>query len=277
MMFSQRGFTLIELSIVLVIIGLIVGGILVGRDLIRAATLRTVVTQIEQFNTAVNAFKLKYNCLPGDCAAAAAFGFDPTTAGTGNQIIGGEIAGLPVEESVNFWYHLSAANLIPFTGSPYQTGPCCYAGTASPETKLAAVHRTGNQPTKYGWAVAAKVLFDPSAGGGIMEAHAFLLQTQAVVNQFSWGDYYPADMHALDEKIDDAGPVSGTMRAWNSNALESVIPLLMRYSVAAGAGGPTAAVCVRTDTATPQYNVLYTTPGAVMNPGLCAPMIKAAF
>jgi prepilin-type N-terminal cleavage/methylation domain-containing protein len=54
------GFTLIELSIVLVIIALIVGGVLVGKDLISAAYVRAQITQIERFNTAVNTFYGKY-------------------------------------------------------------------------------------------------------------------------------------------------------------------------------------------------------------------------
>src|ERR1700746_416796 len=84
------GFTLIELSIVLVIIGLIVGGVLVGQDLIRAAEVRATISQIEKYNTAVNTFRGKYNALPGDlnAAAATAFGFSgrgiPPGAGDGN-------------------------------------------------------------------------------------------------------------------------------------------------------------------------------------------------
>lgn len=67
---TKRGFTLIELSIVLVIIGLIVGGVLVGRDLIQAAGVRAQISQIEQFNNAVIAFRTKYSCMPGDCSNA---------------------------------------------------------------------------------------------------------------------------------------------------------------------------------------------------------------
>src|SRR6187549_3006919 len=63
---NQKGFTLIELSIVLVIIGLIVGGVLVGRDLIKAAQLRKQISQITDVNLGANTFKLKYNALPGD-------------------------------------------------------------------------------------------------------------------------------------------------------------------------------------------------------------------
>ena len=87
----KAGFTLIELSIVLVIIGLIVGGILVGQDLIKAAEIRAQISQMEKLNTAVNTFRGKYSDLPGDIAAAKVtqFGFTAATgragnAGTGN-------------------------------------------------------------------------------------------------------------------------------------------------------------------------------------------------
>jgi prepilin-type N-terminal cleavage/methylation domain-containing protein len=70
-------FTLIELSIVLVIIGLVVGGVLVGQDLIRAAYLRAQIAQIDQYNQAVNTFYAKYQALPGDMnvPTATQFGF----------------------------------------------------------------------------------------------------------------------------------------------------------------------------------------------------------
>src|SRR5271156_5113213 len=69
--YSRAGFTLIELSIVLVIIGLIVGGVLVGQDLIKAAQLRASITQITQLNTAANSFDRKYNGIPGDFISPA--------------------------------------------------------------------------------------------------------------------------------------------------------------------------------------------------------------
>ena len=77
---SDRGFTLIEMASVLVIIGLIVGGILVGQSLIKAAEVRSEVTQMEKFQTAVNTFRDKYGYLPGDIPVgpAAQFGFRGT-------------------------------------------------------------------------------------------------------------------------------------------------------------------------------------------------------
>lgn len=74
---QRQGFTLIELSIVLVIIGLIVGGVLVGQDLINASAIRAQITQIEKLQTATNTFKAKYGQLPGDIREpdATNFGF----------------------------------------------------------------------------------------------------------------------------------------------------------------------------------------------------------
>ena len=54
---SQRGFTLVEMSIVLVIIALLVAGVLVGQDMINAAAVRSQIAQIEKYNSAVNTFQ----------------------------------------------------------------------------------------------------------------------------------------------------------------------------------------------------------------------------
>src|SRR3954464_6311892 len=90
---NRAGFTLIELSIVLVIIGLVIGGILVGNDLINAAAIRSQISQIEKYMTAYRTFQVKYGCLPGDCANAAAFGLPArglyAGEGDGNGVIQG--------------------------------------------------------------------------------------------------------------------------------------------------------------------------------------------
>ncbi len=71
------GFTLVELSVVLVIIGLIAGGAIISKVLLKSAEVRAQLTQIETYNHAVGMFKQKYDALPGDMTAgdAANFGF----------------------------------------------------------------------------------------------------------------------------------------------------------------------------------------------------------
>lgn len=75
---GRKGFTLIELSIVLVIIGLLVGGVLAGQTLIAAAQVRKEISKLNSISTAINTFRVKYDALPGDMANATTyFGADP--------------------------------------------------------------------------------------------------------------------------------------------------------------------------------------------------------
>lgn len=129
----KLAFTLIELSIVLVIIGLIVGGVLVGRDLISAAAVRAQISQIEKYQQAVNTFRGKYGYLPGDIIATEAnrFGFQPRGPYAGEGDGDGVIMGLcspggnndfgeycfSAGETVMFWRDLSDSKLIDGTFS----------------------------------------------------------------------------------------------------------------------------------------------------------------
>jgi prepilin-type N-terminal cleavage/methylation domain-containing protein len=69
----QKAFSLVELSIVLVILGLLTGGILAGQSLIRAAELRSITTDYNRYITAVQSFRGKYMALPGDMPNATLF------------------------------------------------------------------------------------------------------------------------------------------------------------------------------------------------------------
>jgi prepilin-type N-terminal cleavage/methylation domain-containing protein len=70
---NMRGFSLVELSIVLVILGLLTGGILAGQSLIRASELRAVTTEYQRYATATQTFRDKYFALPGDFRDATRF------------------------------------------------------------------------------------------------------------------------------------------------------------------------------------------------------------
>lgn len=85
---SQGGFTLVELAIVLVIIGLIIGGVLVGQDMIKSAEIRSTISQWEKFNTAQNTFRDKFGGYPGDLRNATNFGFVDRTSGTAGATTG---------------------------------------------------------------------------------------------------------------------------------------------------------------------------------------------
>lgn len=148
--FRCHGFTLIELSIVLVIIGLIVGGILVGRDLIISSEIRSQISQISSTMTAINTFKVKYNFLPGDLPASAPATpsggatrscWDGATSGNGNGLIEPSYNTMAGEPSM-LWNDLSAAKLI--KGSYTYILP---TGACDPGHNLAS--ETGAAITKY--------------------------------------------------------------------------------------------------------------------------------
>ena len=153
---TEKGFTLIELSIVLVIIGLIVGGVLVGQDLIRAAEIRATISQYEKYNTAVNTFRNKYNGIPGDLASATATSFGiyaPTTGsvagttgyGDGNGLIEGGAASATayLGEPPMFFRHLTDASLIDGSyGASMSTAGALGADTTTATLPTAAIfHR----------------------------------------------------------------------------------------------------------------------------------------
>ena len=123
---SQRGFSLVELSIVLVILGLLVGGILAGQSLIRASELRAVSSEYARYTTALHAFRDKYFQLPGDMNNAESFWTQlsavnstcrdtpSTTTATCNGDGDGsiEIASTRSREIFRAWQHLANAGLI---------------------------------------------------------------------------------------------------------------------------------------------------------------------
>ena len=123
---SQSAFSLVELSIVLVILGLLTGGIVGGQSLIRAAELRSISTDLSSYQTAINMFKDKYFAMPGDMPNALLFWPADTNAnctnGTGtdqtpklqtcNGNGNGHIDGTQNDEAWRVWQHLSNAGLI---------------------------------------------------------------------------------------------------------------------------------------------------------------------
>jgi len=111
----QTGFTLIEIAIVLVIIGLLLGGILKGQELITQARIRNVANDFQSMTAAINLYQDRYRALPGDDPGAAArWGIAAPTGGTlGDGVIAGNYnSTTATDESRQFWLHLRRAGLV---------------------------------------------------------------------------------------------------------------------------------------------------------------------
>ncbi len=124
-------FTLVELSIVIVIIGLIVSGVTAGSTLARQAKLRSIITDINRYRTAVNTFKLQYNALPGDMANAVSFWGATTTGGNANGVIQWS------NEAYLAWQHLALAKLIEGTYTGVATATYADPGINVPRGTIA--------------------------------------------------------------------------------------------------------------------------------------------
>ncbi len=157
---NKTAFSLVELSIVLVILGLLTGGILTGQSLIRAAELKSVATQLSEFQTAVHNFRYKYNALPGDfdeahiiwgsaggsgalndgCEAASGTGTQ-TCSGNGDRKLT-STAPNNYGEIFTFWQHLANAGLIEgkYTGKSGPDGGADHNfGENAPTSRLSSI------------------------------------------------------------------------------------------------------------------------------------------
>ncbi len=113
---QQSGFTLVEIAIVLVIIGLLLGGILKGQELINSAKVKNLANDFRVIPTYIYAYQDKFKALPGDDANVAAHVTGATSAPAGVTLGNGVINGAwnsiaPADESFLFWQHVRLANL----------------------------------------------------------------------------------------------------------------------------------------------------------------------
>lgn len=213
MQYSQHrhaGFTLVELSIVLIIIGLITGGILLGRDLILSAGIRAQIAQIEKLDVAVNNFRQKYNCLPGDCGHAVELGWG-TFNGDDDGLIIGHSAPMYGLEPSHFWWELALAKMIE-DGSEEYGG---YPGVNSPANKLPG---TGVRTTSFytgltsGFWIASHTalanLNFPAGNYWLITTYAFNLSG----GDLPTGVFLPGETYRIDVKIDDGLPMEGKMQ-----------------------------------------------------------------
>jgi len=189
--YKNTGFTLIELSIVLVIISLIVGGVIGGKALIHQARLKNVITEVNTLKVAVNSFNLQYDALPGDMRDA--------------------------------WDYFG-------DGISSYAGPCWFNGTGSAGCNGTGDQKIlgGDERNKALKHLGLAELIIPHAYGvwyqsSFDDAANFLLHNINDKNyiRFSTGDgantniIAPKDAYSLDKKHDDGNAYSGYIEGFN--------------------------------------------------------------
>lgn len=280
----KNGFTLLELSIVIVIIGLIAGGVLIGRDLIELAQLRRQISQFEEFNTAINSFRGKYNCIPGDCANAVKF--DLGDDGDGSGVVGDWSDGLIIpstsentlynQESINFWQHLANAQLIENnfsqTSTPYDVFQ--KPGINSPPLRLRGESSESGVGVNSAGGIWLANIFNINRNPEVF-SQPYILATNIQTN-FSKKDVYPAHiMFSIDSKTDDGLPFTGRMIV-TSGWFTYTNPLVIIPITTQDPSGQFANACIDDGVDPAIYNIagqnLASNPAS---PHLCTPIIKS--
>src|SRR6266480_4922310 len=116
----QQGFTLVEIAIVLVIIGLLLGGILKGQEMITQAKIKNIVNDFNGITVAVTSYQDRYRALPGDdIGANTRWTVQGPASGNGNGVVAGlynaapgAVAPATAAESNLFWQHLRIAGFV---------------------------------------------------------------------------------------------------------------------------------------------------------------------
>ncbi|MGI9335331.1 MAG: prepilin-type N-terminal cleavage/methylation domain-containing protein [Gammaproteobacteria bacterium] len=191
---NQSGFTLVEIAIVLVIIGLLLGGILKGQELINSARVRNLADTTSGVQAAYFGFVDRYRQVPGDWGSANAIvGIGQAGLTGGNE--NGEIdhAGVggsdPWEEPLAMWEQLSAAGFIQGAYTPSAAAPTA-GDNAAPENPFNGLVLVGRTFDYIG-----------TGTGAVPRRHVVI------------GRFVPVDiMQELDTKMDDGRPETGDLR-----------------------------------------------------------------
>jgi prepilin-type N-terminal cleavage/methylation domain-containing protein len=202
---TQRAFSLVELSIVLVILGLLIGGILSGQSLIRAAELRGGITQVTQYKTAVYSFRDKYLALPGDMTNA--YSFWTTTCAASAGLCNGDGNGKWVDigrENFMTWKHLALAGLVEGNYTGAETGGVgsngVTIGTNVPLWKAGG----GLNVRTYGGIINGRTAMNAIIAGKLYTPDPAYLDSSVLKAEDAWN---------MDTKTDDGKASTGSMHS----------------------------------------------------------------
>ena len=216
---DNRGFTLVELAIVMIIIGLLIGGILKGQELINNAEVSSTVSLIKSVDTAMGTFRDAYGAFPGDmdtptvripdCTAAAA----PACAQAGNA--NGRIGDGPgnahatiANENGAAWAQMAAADVMGGVNSTNPTATATGSLESLPEASLGGALQIGFHP---GGALTSSALSSQSGHYVLLDASGAAASSNAT------GSLSQSDAARLDRRMDDGLPNTGSVRAMGNN------------------------------------------------------------
>jgi prepilin-type N-terminal cleavage/methylation domain-containing protein len=198
---TQRGISLLELSIVLVIIGLGISGVLAGRHLLRQSELQEVIKEIASLRGQVLAFRDKYGAAPGDISTATLHWTSGTANGNGDGHITNS-GGPTGNENFRAWQHLVLAQLM-------EGG---YTGAAVSGGNDYAVFGT-NVPVSTLNSGGAGYYLDYASWYSLASGDAIVLGGSKLNDKPLNSALTPEDMANLDRKLDDGQPRSGIVIA----------------------------------------------------------------
>ena len=222
---SSEGFTLIELAIGLVIIGLIIGGIMGGQAMIRGSELRSIITEKKNFEAAIGLFAGKYRGLPGDLVDATSYwgsahsvhatckstasATKATCNGNGDGITAHCSSSAPqAYEMFLIWKHLANAGMISGTYSGIH-------GPGSLNDSIAGVNVPKPRYPAGGWEISHMDTGDATCNAGYQptavtrDRNVLIFGAKRLNNQYEGPLLSAYDAKDIDEKMDDGRPRSG--------------------------------------------------------------------